>query len=98
MGKGNEYALLNFKENEEGGQKSVQMLTFYEMNPDGTWENGTTVENVLDALIGRLVDLNGRFACRENSLAITKLEEALMWLNKRTENRIARGVEGKHLA
>lgn len=38
---------------------------------------------------------NDRFPCRENSLTITKLEEALMWNYQRTKNRQARGVEGK---
>lgn len=32
--------------------------------------------------------------CRENSIAVTKLDEALMWLKKRKEDRTARGVEG----
>lgn len=36
----------------------------------------------------------GRFACRENACALTHLEEALMWLQKRTRDRISRGVEG----
>jgi hypothetical protein len=39
--------------------------------------------------------LDGKFPCRENALTITKLEEALMWNEARTKNRIARGVEGK---
>lgn len=34
------------------------------------------------------------FACRENAIALTHLEEALMWLQKRTRARMARGVEG----
>jgi hypothetical protein len=34
------------------------------------------------------------FACRENAIALTHLEEALMWLQKRTRDRMARGVEG----
>ena len=34
------------------------------------------------------------YACRENAIAITKLEEALLWLRKRTEGRVQRGVEG----
>lgn len=38
--------------------------------------------------------LNKKFPCRENSLAITKIEEALMWNNARTKDRISRGVEG----
>ncbi|QDP68116.1 MAG: hypothetical protein Unbinned5081contig1003_48 [Prokaryotic dsDNA virus sp.] len=42
--------------------------------------------------------LNNKFPCRENALTITKLEEALMWQEKRTENRIARNVEGKNIA
>ncbi len=34
------------------------------------------------------------FASRENAIALTHLEEALMWLQKRTRDRMARGVEG----
>lgn len=75
-----------------------QQITFYKLNEDGTSENGTTLEEILRVSIERLKDLNNRFGCRENSLAITKMEEALMWLNKRTEDRVARGVEGKHEA
>lgn len=57
--------------------------------------NGITSEHLLAILIDRLKVLNqGKYACRENSIALTKLEEALMWLNKRTENRKARGIEG----
>jgi hypothetical protein len=38
------------------------------------------------------------FACRENACALTHLEEALMWLQKRTRDRVARGCEGKNVA
>ena len=99
----NEYALLQFKrdysspEDKEGTQK-FQKVTFYKLNPDGSYENGTTLEEMLQVSIERLQDLNMRFPCRENSITLTKLEESLMWLNKRTEGRHARGVEGKHLA
>ena len=89
----NSYYLRDFNDEVPG-----QSIDFYEMNEDGTVKNGTTLEWVLKASIARLQDLNTRFSCRENSLAITKMEEALMWLNKRTENRIERGVEGKHIA
>ena len=93
----NKYALLQFKRDEDDTQR-FQEITFYKLNPDGSYENGTTLEEMLRVSIERLQDLNSRFSCRENSLAITKLEEALMWLNKRTEDREARGVEGKHEA
>lgn len=59
--------------------------------------NGVTHEALLAILIDRLQGFQrGPFVCRENALALTKLEEALMWLNKRTQGRLARGVEGTH--
>jgi|SRR6185437_8945186 len=59
--------------------------------------NGAFVEGVIAAAIGRLEFYNSsKFRCRENSLAITHLEEALHWLQARTANREARGVEGTH--
>jgi hypothetical protein len=60
-----------------------------------TVNDGTTNEEVLRVLIDRLQYLNGKFPCRENAIVITKLEESLMWLNKRTADRQARSVEGK---
>lgn len=42
--------------------------------------------------------LNKKFPCRENSLTVTKLEEALHWDRARTEDRKARGVEGRNEA
>jgi hypothetical protein len=59
--------------------------------------NGAFVETVIRAALQRIEYYQAsQFACRENALAITKLEEALMWLNKRTANREARNVEGTH--
>jgi hypothetical protein len=87
------YSLPDFRD--EGPS---QEITFYKLNEDGTSQNGTTIEAVLDVLIDRLKGLNERFSCRENALAITKLQEANMWLNERTRERKERGVEGKHVA
>jgi len=57
--------------------------------------NGVTNEALLAVLIDRMRGFqSGQFACRENALALTKMEEALMWLQKRTRDRMARGVEG----
>jgi hypothetical protein len=36
------------------------------------------------------------FRSRENACALTHLEEAMMWLQKRTRDRMARSVEGTH--
>jgi hypothetical protein len=43
-----------------------------------------------------LENLNAKFPCRENAMTITKLDEALMWQKKRTDDRIERNVEGKN--
>ncbi len=62
--------------------------------------NGAFVEGVIAAAVDRIQFYQtasaGKFACRENALAITKLEEALLWLQKRTMDREARQVEGTH--
>jgi hypothetical protein len=75
----------------------VQTITFYEMTEDAKTD-GTTLEEMLRVSITRLQDLNSRFGCRENSVAITKMQEALMWLEERTKDRVKRGVEGQHVA
>lgn len=56
--------------------------------------NGIQNEELIELLIKRLRSLNVRLSCRENSLAITKLEEALLWLGQRTLIRQVQGVEG----
>lgn len=60
--------------------------------------NGATIEEVIEVARERIVELNAKFPCRENSLAITKLEEATHWLEARTKDRIKRGVEGQEKA
>ena len=57
--------------------------------------NGATIEEVIEVARERIAELNAKFPCRENSLAITKLEEATHWLEARTKDRIKRGVEGQ---
>ena len=57
--------------------------------------NGITNEALLAVLIDRMRGFqSGKFACSENANALTHLEEAMMWLQKRTRDRIARCVEG----
>ena len=59
--------------------------------------NGAFVETVIEAALQRINFYQcTQLACRENSLAITKLEEALHWLNHRTQQREQRNVEGTH--
>ena len=59
--------------------------------------NGITQEALLAIVIDRLRSFQaGPFSCRENAIALTKIEEALMWLQRRTVERIKRGVEGSN--
>ena len=59
--------------------------------------NGVCNEDLINMVIDRLEHFqNSEFRCRENALAIAALEEALLWLRKRTMGREQRGVEGTH--
>jgi hypothetical protein len=59
--------------------------------------NGLTHEALLAIVIDRLKAFQGGpFACDENEVALQNCEDALMWLQKRTLARLARGVEGTH--
>lgn len=98
---GHNYELANFENKSNSGQK----IQFIHKEPKGvgsteflTISDGTTNEEVLEVLLNRLEYLQSKFPCRENAIAITKLDEAMMWLNKRTTNRLKRNVEGKHIA
>lgn len=97
---GHRYIAENFENTEEG-----QLIQFIQKEPvsEGSTElktiiDGTTNEELLEVLINRMQYLQGKFPCRENEIAITKLEESLMWLNKRTSDRQKRNVEGKQIA
>jgi hypothetical protein len=70
-------------------------LRFQNGAVDEVGANGITNESLLAIVIDRLQGFqSGPFKCRENALALTKLEEAMHWLHHRTRERSARGVEG----
>jgi hypothetical protein len=93
---GHKYELENFDEPEKPGQ----ILQFIQKRGDPLEivSDGTTNEEVLKMLINRLNFLNELLPSRETAVAITNLDQALLWLNKRTADRIQRGVEGSHKA
>ena len=95
---GHQYELNGFED-----KNNIQKIQFIEKEvKEGTTElitvyDGTTNEEVLEMLINRMEYLQNKFPCRENDIVITKLQESLMWLEKRTTDRIKRNVEGKHI-
>ena len=102
---GHKYHLEHFENGDKQGYPLCEILQFIHKEPSKlrpkelvTVHDGTTNEEVLRVLIDRMNYLQEKFPCRENAIVITKLEESLMWLNKRTDDRKARNVEGKQLA
>lgn len=70
-----------------------------EGNPTGELlpPNGAFVEDAIYAAIQRLEFFqDSKFRCRENAIAITKLQEALWAMKHRQVERSHRNVEGKH--
>lgn len=97
---GHNYELANFENKEAAGQTIQFIEKVQDQLIEGnlvTINDGTTNEEVLEMLIDRMSYLQSKFPCRENAIVITKLEESLMWLNKRTADRVKRNVEGKHV-
>jgi len=60
-------------------------------------EHGIIDSDLLEIVLDRMKSFQeGPFSSRENAIVITKLEEALMWMNRRVEDRIERSVLGKN--
>jgi len=56
--------------------------------------NGCDATDIIRYAIGLYRSFNNAHGCRENSLTITHLEEALHWQEARTRDRMTRAVEG----
>jgi len=99
-GQGNachEYQIRKFVKNEEDATADVELCNIqFQNGPVGEFGvNGISNEALLAIVEDRLLGFqSGQFACRENAIALTKIQEAMMWLQKRTLDRIRRGVEG----
>lgn len=77
---------------------STSTMIYFQNGPiNEAGVNGLTQEVLLAIVADRLRSFQaGPFACRENALALTKIEEAQHWLHSRTLARMRRGVEGTH--
>jgi hypothetical protein len=59
--------------------------------------NGVFLTDLLEISIQHLKDFqDSPFRCRENAIALTNIEDAQLWLEKRRKERSIRGVEGTH--
>lgn len=60
-------------------------------------QEGIFTETLIQTAKQYLESVNiGEMATRETSMVITKLDEALMWINKRSEDRKLREVQGTY--
>ena len=64
---------------------------------DPNAQHGVLEVDLLEIVRDRLQCFQaGEYATRENAIALTHIEEALLWMNKRVEDRIERGVLGTY--
>lgn len=81
---------------EQGNMYPSQDISFQKgprKDPNST--HGVLDTDLLEIVRDRLKSFqNGDFSCRENACALTHIEEALMWMNRRVEDRIERQVLG----
>lgn len=56
--------------------------------------NGIQIDDVIIWAKEKIEGFNSAFPCRENSMIVTKLDEALLWSVKRKLDREKRSVEG----
>lgn len=92
-----EYSIGGYTQPHENGVVGDTLIRFQNGPIAEVGVNGVTHEALLAILVDRLEKFQaGPYACRENALALTKLQDAQMWLQHRTRARMARGVEGTH--
>lgn len=83
-----------------GTSRSLGTICFQKgpRDVDGSRQGALDVD-LLEIVRDRLIGFqSGDYACRENAIALKHIEDALLWLNKRVEDRAERGVLGKNEA
>lgn len=59
--------------------------------------NGLSNEALLAVVLDRLTSFqDGPYPCEHNQYALEHVEQALLWLKRRAEERLARGVQDTH--
>lgn len=99
----NEHELDKAASGEDSEQQPPIMASFINIQlQDGPIKengvNGCQIDDIVQYCRDKIEHFNTmenrKFSCRENAMAITKLDEALMWLQRRNENRVADDTEG----
>ena len=94
-----EYAIVNADPSSEsfGPDEVIVALKFQNGPIKEAGVNGITHETLFAVLEDRLAGFqSGKFVCDENAAALMHTRAAMAALKRRTEARLARGVEGTH--
>ena len=92
-----ELSLTHGGNGEQPAPGPVLMIKFQNGPIKEAGYNGFSGEALLAVVEDRLKSFQeGPYKCRENACALTHLQEAMMWLHRRTHERMQRGVEGTH--
>ena len=94
-GNANHEYIINRK---DGGCSTVATIQFQKgpRNEEGSVP-GVIDADLLEIVRDRLKGFqSGEFSCRENACALTHIEEALMWLDRRVMDRYERKVLGTY--
>jgi hypothetical protein len=84
-----------------GEPKETHIITEIQLQ-NGARKQENSIHGVIDTDLLEIVRhrlqsfQKGKFSSRENACALTHIEEALMWLNRRVEDRIERNVLGEN--
>lgn len=80
---------------EDGGKGETRILFQCGPRKDPEARAGVCNSDLLEIVRDQLRAFQaGQYACRENACALTHVEEALMWLTRRAEDRAERNVLG----
>lgn len=96
-GVNHEYQIWNNYYDNEEKPKLLAKINFQK----GTRQEKDSITGIIDTDLLEIVRHRlegfqaGKFYSKENQMALTHIEEALLWLNKRVEDRIERNVLGK---
>lgn len=88
-----DYAIVNIETQE------ILAAVEFQRGPrkDPESRHGAIDEDLLEMVRDRLKAFQeGPYACTENAQALLHIEEALMWMNRRKEDRLERGVLGTY--
>lgn len=82
---------------EDGGGTDIVFCKGNKEDENSLRQEGVFTETLIQVAKEYLESVNkGELATRETSMVITKLDEALMWINKRAEDRKLRNVQATY--